>query len=79
LQEFESPDTTVWAYDNNGNPVRQVGVIKGTPQASAFFNKAENQMVVVGGIGGGAGAQRGIWTAPVDPAKPDDWVNNLTP
>jgi hypothetical protein len=69
---------SVWDYTDPANPVK-VGDLPGIYQASGVYNPATRQMVIVGNTSNRVGdTNRGLWvSAPVDPAKPNSWVNSL--
>jgi hypothetical protein len=75
--EFTTKDTQVWNFADPKHPTL-MGTLTDKSQASVYFNKQENQWVVVGNDGPNPGAQRHVWTAPYDPAHPNDWMSHLS-
>jgi hypothetical protein len=68
---------SVWDYSNPAHPVK-VGDLPGVFQASGVYDPATKQMVIVGNTSNKIGdTTRGLWTAPVDPAHPNNWISSL--
>lgn len=69
---------SVWDYTDPTHPVK-VGELPGIYQASGVYDPATNQMVIVGNTSNRVGdTTRGMWVSgPIDPAKPNSWINNL--
>lgn len=69
---------SVWDYTDPAHPVK-VGDLPGIYQASGVYDPATNQMVIIGNTSNKTGdLTRGMWVSgPIDPAKPNSWVNSL--
>jgi hypothetical protein len=70
----------VWDFTNPNHPVK-VGELPGIYQASGAYDPNTHQMVIIGNTSNRTGdLNRGMWvSAPIDPAKPNDWINTLKP
>lgn len=74
---FISPHTSVYDLSNPGSPAL-IGQTPGS-QSSGAYDPISKTMVIVGNDGWGSSAPRSIWqSTPVDPSKPNDWINHLT-
>ncbi|MEE6177886.1 putative alpha/beta hydrolase [Mycobacterium sp. 050134] len=69
---------SVWDFTDPNHPV-SLGDLPGIFQASGAYDPATKQMVIVGNTSNRVGdTNRGLWvSAPIDPAKPNGWVNSL--
>lgn len=69
---------SVWDFTDPNHPVK-VGDLPGIYQASGAYDPATNQMVIIGNTSNREGdLTRGMWVSgPIDPAKPNSWVNSL--
>ncbi|WP_297826718.1 hypothetical protein [Mycobacterium sp.] len=69
---------SVWDYTDPTHPVK-VGELPGIYQASGAYDPATHQMVIIGNTSNRVGdTTRGLWVSgPIDPARPNSWVNNL--
>ncbi|OBJ00221.1 hypothetical protein A5624_08520 [Mycobacterium sp. 1482292.6] len=70
----------VWDYTDPNHPVK-VGELPGIYQASGAYDPNTHQMVIIGNTSNRTGdLNRGMWvSAPIDPAKPNNWINTLKP
>ncbi|MBS9535180.1 hypothetical protein KIH27_16455 [Mycobacterium sp. M1] len=74
-QQYTTPTTEVLDYSDPANP-RHIGTLP-MSQASVYYNEKERQMVIVGNDGAQAGAPRKMWTVPVDPNNPGNWIDRV--
>lgn len=76
LGEFASGNT--WLYDVSNPQAPQLKGQLPVSQGSVAYDKAGNQMVVVGNTGLNPSDSRAVWTAPVQPGDtPDKWIPKL--
>jgi hypothetical protein len=78
IPKYATADTTV--VDLN-DPSKSIGTLPGIAQASGAYDPVTNRMVIVGNTGPHPGDRTRMlyMSDPIDPAKPNDWMNTLKP